>query len=89
MAKRNFLKEVFRELESSDDEFSFDSFNTDFDKESDNICSDCSDSDSDVVPVKRRIMYLDISSDSEGEENYENSCINAFTLWKNSIFNGI
>ena len=40
MAKINSLKEVFRELESSDDEFYFDSFNTDFNKESDTICSE-------------------------------------------------
>ena len=45
---------MFRKLESSDDEFYFDSFDTDFDKESDNICSDnifSSDSDSSVFPV--------------------------------------
>ena len=34
-------------------------------------------------------MQLDISSDSEEEENYENenSRINAFTLWKNVTHN--
>ena len=56
MAKTNLLKEVFREFKSSDDEFYSNSFNTDFDKETDNICSEnisSSDSNSDVVPVKR------------------------------------
>ena len=50
MAKSNVLKEVFRELESNDGEFYFDTFNTDFDKESFNICSkniSSSDFDSD------------------------------------------
>ena len=52
MVKRNLLKEEFPELESSDVEINFDSYNTDFDKESDNICSEyisTSDSDSNVV----------------------------------------
>ena len=40
MVKRNLLKEEFPELESSDVEINFDSYNTDFDKESDNICSE-------------------------------------------------
>ena len=57
MAERNLLKEVFCELEISDDEIYFGSFNTEFDKESDNICSEnifSIDSNSDVIPVKRR-----------------------------------
>ena len=40
MANRNLLKEMFRKLESSDYEFYFNSFNTDFDKESDKSCSE-------------------------------------------------
>ena len=54
--KLNLLKEEIRELESIDDEFYFHSFNTDFDRKNDNICPEnnfSSDSNSDVVPVKR------------------------------------
>ena len=61
ISTRNSLisDDILYELKSSDDEFYFDSSNTDFDKESDNVCSEniCSgDSDSYVVSVKRRIM---------------------------------
>ena len=65
---------MFRELESSEDEFYIDSFTTDFDKESDNICSEnisSRDSDSGVVPVKRQFMQLNIFIDREEEETYE------------------
>ena len=60
--KQNLLKEVFRGFKSSDDEFYSNSFNTDFDKAAENICSEnisSSDSDSDVVPVKRSVIQLD------------------------------
>ena len=63
---------MFHELERSGDEFYFDSFNTYFDKESDNICSENISSrvsDSNVVPVKRGVIQLDICSDSKEEEN--------------------
>ena len=53
MAKKIFLlKAVFRELESSDDKFYFNSCNTDFDKVSDDICSE----NSNVVPVEQRVI---------------------------------
>lgn len=82
MAKRELPKEVYGETENSDEEFYFDSLNTDSDIESDN---DCSDSSSDIVPVKRRLSQLVMSSDSEVEENdeNENSNINEFTTWRN------
>ncbi|KAK9309618.1 hypothetical protein QLX08_000832 [Tetragonisca angustula] len=79
--KKKLPKEVYSETENSDEEFYFDSLNTDSDIESDNVCSD---SGSDIVPAKRRLRQLVISSDSEVEENdeKENSSINEFTTWR-------
>ncbi|CAD1468351.1 unnamed protein product [Heterotrigona itama] len=80
MAKRKLPKEVYCETETSDEEFYFDFLNTDSDIESDNVCSD---SGSDIVPVKRRVRQLVISSDSEVEENDENE--NSNTLLEKTI----
>lgn len=82
MAKRKLPKEVYCESESNNEEFYFGTLNTDSDVESDNVCSDSTSSD--VVPVKRRLRQLVISSDSEAEENdkNENSNINEFTTWR-------
>ena len=79
--KKKSYRKKYSETENSDEEFYFDSLNTDSDIESDNVCSD---SGSDIVPAKRRLRQLVISSDSEVEENdeKENSSINEFTTWR-------
>lgn len=50
-------------LKLKDDEFYFNSLNTDFDIENDNGCFTkniyTSDFDSDIIPVKRQVMQLD------------------------------
>mgnify|MGYP004603227347 CR=1 FL=1 len=68
MAKRKLPKEVYCDTENSDEEFYFDSLNTDSDVESDNVGSD---SGSDIVPLKRQVRQLVISS--EVEENDDSS----------------
>ena len=77
---------MYSETETSDEEFYFNFLNTDSDIESDNVCID---SGSDIVPVKRKLRQLVISSNNEVEKNDENrrindenSSINEFTIWR-------
>lgn len=86
MTKRKLTKECTVKLKVVMTNFYFDFLNTDF-IESDNSCFESiytSDSDSDILPVKRCVMQLEIFSNSEVEENNENenSDINDFTVWK-------
>ncbi|KAK1121068.1 hypothetical protein K0M31_010849 [Melipona bicolor] len=66
MAKRKLPKEVYYETENSDEEFYFNSLNTDI--KSDNVCSD---SGSDIVPVKRRLRQYPRDSEEEANDERE------------------
>ena len=61
--KGSYRKKCYCETENSDEEFYFDSLNTDSDVESDNFDSD---SGCDIVPLKRRVIK---SSDKEERLN--------------------
>lgn len=87
MAKIKLLKEVYWGIESSNDEFHFDSLNSDIEIVTVFLSIYTSDFDNDIITMKREVMQLEIFNYGEVDEHYENenSRINDFTSWKERL----